>query len=100
MPLREGYTDPVEILASSDQTLLAYRETGYLIAYPQFRQYLVSRPDVSVDYLRGGVSFSVPRVGERSSLAGPVPWWWRYFPLRAVDTQRPPRCQDVFLNAL
>ncbi|MEX0698351.1 MAG: hypothetical protein WD651_02255 [Acidimicrobiia bacterium] len=100
MPLREGYTDPVEILDSSDQGLLAYRDAGYLIAYPQFRQYLVRRPEVSVDYLRGGVSYSVPRVGERGSLAAPVPWWWRYFPLRAVDTQRPPRCQDVFLNAL
>jgi hypothetical protein len=100
LPLREGYQNPVEILDSSDPGLLAYRETGYLIAYPQFRQYLVSRPEVRVDYLRGGVTYSVSRVGERTSLAAPVPWWWRYLPLRAIDAQRPPRCQDVFLPAL
>lgn len=100
MPLRSGYEDPVAIVDSSDQGLVGYREAGYLIAYPEFRRYLVARPEVSVTFSRAGVLYSTPRVGDDAALSAPVPAWWRYFPLRAIDTQRPPRCQDVFLKAL
>jgi hypothetical protein len=100
VPLRDGYTNPVEILDSSDAGLLLYRDAGYLIAYPQFRRYLADRPEVSIDYRRGEATYSVARAGDEHSLGAPTPWWWRYFPLRAIDTQRPPRCQDVFLGSL
>ena len=100
VPLRRGYEDPVAIVESSDEGLMMYREAGYLIAYPEFRRYLVARPEVSVTYTRAGVLYSIPRVADDPVLSAPVPVWWRYFPLRAIDTQRPPRCQDVFLNAL
>ncbi len=100
VPLRDGYTAPIEILDSSDAGLLVYRDSGYLIAYPQFRQYLLARPDVGVEYRRGEATYHVARAGNEPSLVAPTPWWWRYFPLRAIDTQRPPRCQDVFLGAL
>jgi hypothetical protein len=100
VPLRGGYEDPVAIVASSDQGLLGYREAGYLIAFPEFRRYLVTYPEISVTYTRAGVLYEIPRVADSPALSAPVPFWWRYFPLRAVDTQRPPRCQDVFLNAL
>jgi len=100
VPLREGYESPVEILDTSDEALLGYRDLGYLIAYPEFRRYLAGRPEASVEYRRGGVVYQVRRVANNLALSAPVPFWWRLFPLRAVDTLRPPRCQDVFLPAL
>jgi hypothetical protein len=99
-PLRSGYEDPVAIVDSSDEGLLGYKESGYLIAYPEFRRYLVAHPEVSVTFSRAGVLYSIPRVGDDAALSAPAPLWWRFFPLRAIDTQRPPRCQDVFLSAL
>jgi hypothetical protein len=79
---------------------LGYKDAGYLIAYPEFRRYLVAQPEVSVTYTRAGMLYSIPRVGDNAALSAPVPLWWHFFPLRAIDTQRPPRCQDVFLSAL
>jgi hypothetical protein len=100
LPLRSGYEDPVAIVDSSDLGLLGYKDAGYLIAYPEFRRYLVAQPEVSVTYTRAGMLYSIPRVGDNAALSAPVPLWWHFFPLRAIDTQRPPRCQDVFLSAL
>jgi hypothetical protein len=100
VPLRRGYEDPVAIIDSSDEGLLGYKAAGYLIAYPEFRRYLVAHPEVSVTYTRAEVLYSIPRAGDDAALSAPVPLWWRYFPLRAIDTHRPPRCQDVFLSAL
>ena len=100
IPLREGNSNPVSIVDSSDPGLLAYRDGEYLIPYPEFRKYLSTHPEVSVDYIRGGVSYMVLRAGDRPGLTESIPWWWRLFPLRAIDSQQPPRCQDVFLSAL
>jgi hypothetical protein len=99
-PLRDGYEKPVRIIETSDPGLDLYRQRGYLLAYPQLRRYLASRPDVALVYERGGEVHAVPRVGDASDLSDPGPWWWEYFPLRALDAQTPPRCQDVFLPAL
>lgn len=99
-PLRDGYQEPMEILESSDPGLDLYRDQGYLVAYPQLRQYLAARPDVSVTYRRGNQTVSIARAGDSPEFRDPGPWWWRFFPLRAVDTLSPPRCQDVFLPAL
>jgi hypothetical protein len=100
LPLRDGYADPVEVLDSSDPGLLLYRELGYLVAYPQFRLYLLSRPEESVVYRRGGATYSIERVGDEAALIAGVPWWWSIAPLRAIDKMPRPRCQDVFLPAL
>ena len=99
-PLRHGYDGPVEILQSSDEGLNAYREEGYFVAYPQLRRYLSVRPDVSLSYRRFGDIVSLSEVSSSPELVDPGPWWWRFFPLRAVDTLNPPRCQAVFLPAL
>lgn len=98
-PLRDGYRGPVQIVRSSDPGLDLYRERGYLIAYPEFQRYLVGR-DVAVTYIRNGVTTNVANTQDVEGLANPGPWWWRYMPLRALDVQSPPRCQDVFLPAL
>lgn len=96
MPLRNGYEHPVEILETSDPGLELYRDMGYLIAYPQFQRYLVGK-SVAVDYRRGRQIFSVEG---SSTVADPGPWWWRIMPLRSLDREPAPRCQDVFLPAL
>ncbi len=98
-PLRNGYEGPVEIIESSDEGLELYRERGYLIAYPQFQQYLVGR-SVAVTYARDGVVSIVSNSAEVEGLATTGPWWWRWMPLRSLDERSPPRCQDVFLPAL
>jgi hypothetical protein len=98
LPLRDGYDRPVEIVESSDRALLYYPRYGYLVAWPQFRIYVADHPGIEVSFNRGTESFEYP--GNAGELSEPVPWWWRWMPLRALDTQSPPRCQDVFLPAL
>jgi hypothetical protein len=100
LPIRDGYEDPVEIIASTDPGLEAYRELDLLVAYPQLRRYLVERPNTSLSYSRGGSLEVVESAGAEPEFTDPGPWWWRYFPLRALDQREPPRCQDVFLVAL
>jgi hypothetical protein len=95
-PLRNGYEGPVEIVSSNDRGLLSYRDSGYRIAYPQFQSYLAANRGVDVTYVRNGVEMRV----DESATTPRGPWWWRFLPLRALDIQAPPRCQDVFLPAL
>ena len=100
LPLRTGYEGPVEILESSDAGLNAYRDEGYLVAYPQLRRYLSVRPDVQLTFRRFGEVVTLPVASASPELVDPGPWWWRFFPLRAIDTLDPPRCQAAFLPAL
>ena len=100
LPIRSGYDGPVEIIQSSDPGLEVYRDEGYLIAYPQLRRYLSLRPDTSLTYRRFDEVRSLPAVSSSPELVNPGPWWWRFFPLRAIDTRNPPRCQAAFLPAL
>lgn len=97
--LRDGYRGPVQIVESSDPGLSIYRKRGYLIAYPQFQQYLVGR-SISVTFVRDGITTKVDDTHAVPGLASTGPWWWHFMPLRALDEQSPPRCQDVFLPAL
>ena len=99
-PLRTGYDGPVEILESSDDGLNAYREEGYLVAYPQLRRYLSARPETSLSYRRFGEVVTVAYASSIPELVDPGPWWWRFLPLRAIDMRDPPRCQASFLPAL
>ena len=100
LPMRNGYDGPVEIVESSDEGLNSYRVAGYMVAYPQLRRYLSVRPDVTLTYRRYGQVTDLPQVSLDPELVDPGPWWWRFFPLRAIDTRNPPRCQAVFLPAL
>jgi hypothetical protein len=97
VPLRDDYVDPVEIIESSDPGLEIYEDMGYLIAYPQFRRYLAAKPTTAVKYRRGSEEYELTG---SSPPPDPGPSWWRFFPLRALDTHDPPRCQSVFLPAL
>ncbi len=99
-PLRDGYEGPVEILESSDEGLEAYRDEGYLVAFPQLRRYLSIRPDVGLTFRRDGEVTVLAQASLRPELVDPGPWWWRFFPLRAIDTRNPPLCQAAFLPAL
>jgi hypothetical protein len=99
LPLRGGYRAPVEILYSSDPGLQQYAELDYLIAYPQLRQYLSNHKDVSIRFRRGNAIISLDRASENPKVTDPGPFWWRFFPLRAIDSRDPPRCQDAFLAA-
>lgn len=99
-PLRNGYDGPVEILESSDAGLNVYRDEGYLVAYPQLRRYLSVRPDESLTFRREGAVTALTEASLIPELVDPGPWWWRFFPLRAIDTRNPPRCQAAFLGAL
>ena len=100
LPLRRGYEGPVEILESSDNGLEAYRDEGYLVAYPQLRRYLSVRPEVALTYKRNGQVTALAQASLNPELVDPGPFWWRFFPLRAIDTRNPPLCQAVFLGAL
>jgi hypothetical protein len=96
-PLRDGYRDPIEIVATTDLGLQLYQQRGWLIAYPQFRRYLADHPATVVTFRQAG---QVRTVTPQTPLGDAGPWWWRYVPLRALDTHDPPRCQDSFLPAL
>ncbi len=100
LPLRDGHRDPVTIVATDDPGLRPYAEQGFLLPWPQFRSYLFRHPEVAVVYERAGARHEVGLAGEVNELAAAVPWWWRLLPLRAIGSQHPPRCQDVFLEAL
>lgn len=100
LPLRDGYDDPVQIVASNDQRLRAYAREGWLIAWPSFRSFLAENPNVAVIYRRREETIALRQAADDPDLVAPVPWWWRYLPLRAIDTRDPPRCQPSFLRAL
>ena len=100
LPVRRDQERPVEILFSSDRRLGRYAAQGYLLPWPSFRAFLAAHPDVSVTYRRDGETLSLQRASDRPDLVAPVPWWWRWMPLRAIDSRDPPRCQTAFLPAL
>lgn len=100
LPVRRDQEHPVEILSSSDRRLERYATLGYLLPWPSFRVFLAAHPDVSVTYRRAGETLSLERASDRPDLVAPAPWWWRWMPLRAIDSHDPPRCQTAFLPAL
>jgi hypothetical protein len=100
LPVRRDQERPVEILFSSDRGLGRYAAQGYLLPWPSFRAFLAAHPDVSVTYRRDGETLRLRRASDRPDLVAPVPWWWRWMPLRAIDSRDPPRCQTAFLPAL
>jgi hypothetical protein len=100
LPLRHDYSDPIEVVTSSDPGLQAYADEGYLIAQPQFRRYLATHPDTAVTFRVADTLVTLERASQSAIYSDPGPWWWRFVPLRAIDSRSPPRCQAAFLPAL
>lgn len=98
--LRDGQKDLVTVVSSDDPGLQAYADQGYLLPWPSFLLYTSARPDIAINYARAGSVVEVPRVADDPVLSAPVPWWWRWMPLRAVHAETPDRCQTGFLPAL
>lgn len=99
LPVRSGHENLVTIVESDDPRLQAYADEGYLLPWPSLRVFLASNPDTALAYRRNGGVLEVPRAGD-TALADPVPWWWRWMPLRAVHGDEPAGCQSFFLAAL
>lgn len=100
LPLRSGHEDLVTIRGSDDSGLRAYADEGYLIPWPSFLSYTAGHPGIAVTYERGGVVHVVDDVSDDDLLRGPVPWWWRFLPLRSINGETPQECQPSFLPAL
>jgi hypothetical protein len=100
LPLRSDYSEPIEILRSSDPVLQIYATEGYLVPEPQLRRYLAEHPDVDITMRVSGTVISLPPASMPSRFSDPGPWWWRFLALRPVDTRSPARCQDASLPAL
>jgi hypothetical protein len=95
-PLTAGNVDPVVVLDTDDPGLALYVDSGYAVPWDQFRHYLSSRPDVSVTYRRADETVTV--TGETVGEA--LPWWkYRLLAFRAIDLERPVRCQAYWLPA-
>lgn len=100
VPLRDGHQNLVTIVSSDDPGLQAYADTRYLLPWPSFRQYAVANPNSGVVFERAGVRTEVARLGDNRELSAPVPWWWRWMPLRSIHAETPQQCQPAFLPAL
>jgi hypothetical protein len=106
LPLRDDLNRLVAVESSTDTGLEYYADSGWLLPWPSLVLYLQNRAATEVTY-RDGVALDgtggepVTATGwEVVDSHGPVPWWWAWMPLRSVDAQSPPRCQDVWLPAL
>ena len=107
LPLRDGLDRLVAVESSSDPGLAAYAGSGYLLPWPSFAVYVRDHPGMDVTYRDGvrldgsaGTPAAITPGEDTAEALGPIPWWWQWMPLRAVDTQSPPRCQVAWLPAL
>jgi hypothetical protein len=99
-PLRDGQMRLVEIVSSDDPGLQVYAEEGYVLPWPSFAMYVSEHPEAAVTYRVAGEEVTVDAAGDVAGLPDPIPWWWRWMPLRAVNAEVPQECQPVFLPAL
>lgn len=107
LPLRNDLDRLVAIESSDDPGLTAYVDSGWLLPWPSFALYVQRHPGISVTYRdgtaldgSGGRQATIGPADDPEQALGPVPWWWQWMPLRAVDSQSPPRCQVAWLPAL
>jgi hypothetical protein len=100
-PVGSRHRDLVRIVSSDDGGLELYSSRGYDLPWDSFRTYMSMRPNAKVHFIRGGVDFDLERASDDPAVVSPPPLVvQKLFPLRAVDQQEPPRCQDRFLPAL
>jgi hypothetical protein len=107
LPLRDGHERLVAIESTSDPGLAAYIGSGYLLPWSSFAVYVQDHPDIAVAYRdgvaldgTGGTPAQIAPGDDLATALGDIPWWWQWMPLRALDTQSPPRCQFAWLPAL
>lgn len=99
-PLRDSHQQMVEVVSADGTGLKAYVNSGYLIAWPSFRQYASSHPEESVTYRRDGRLIELGRFGDDPVLSSRTPAWWRWVPVRSVRADGVPACQSGYLPAL
>jgi hypothetical protein len=90
-----GYQeDIVTILRSSDPDLQWYADSGFRVAWFEFRDYASGRPELAVRYRRGGSERDVARAGDDAELSAPTPYLLRKFLLfRRVTVDGPVPCE-------
>lgn len=71
LPLRDQQRNVVEIIDSSDEELIEYREDGLGLTYDALRTYLANNPDVSIHYRYQGVEVDLDRAADRPELVEP-----------------------------
>jgi len=101
IPIGNRHFGLVRILSSNDPALALYATAGYDLPWDSFRIYLWKHPGATVRFRRLGEEFQI-QSGLDSAPAPPAPvvLWDKLLPLRAIDQQALPRCQDVFFPAL
>lgn len=100
-PVGDRHADRVTVVATNDPGLAGYVGTGFEIAWDSFRAYLSRNPDIAVTFDRAGERRVLLKASDDPKLVDPPPVVvQKLFPLRAVDSRNPPRCQNVFLPAL
>jgi hypothetical protein len=100
VPLRASHEDMVEVVSADGAELKPYVGSGYLVAWPSFREYTSRHLDEAVTYRRGGQVIQVSRIRDDPTLASPTPAWWRWVPIRSVRADGVASCQPAFLPAL
>lgn len=94
-PLTKAQEDPVTILDSDDPGLREYVDSGYVLPERTFLDYLDEHPGISARISQDG-EMSTVTAAEGLSLNPIVA---KFALLRAIDTERPVRCQNVWLPA-
>ncbi len=107
LPLRSDLDRLVAVEGSTDSGLQAYADSGWLLPWPSFAVYVQQHPGLTVSYRdgvapdgSGGRPAQITPADDLEQALGDVPWWWPWMPLRALDSQSPPRCQVEWLPAL
>lgn len=90
-----GYQeDLVTILRSSDPGLQRYANSGFRMAWFEFRDYASVRPALAVRYRRGGSLRDVARAGDDAELSAATPYLLRKLMLfRRVMVDAPVPCE-------
>lgn len=95
IPIDGESANLVEIIESTDEGLSRYPALGYLLPRSQLDAYLAANDVASVTYIDASGASVTETFPDRTE-AGFKPKWRT---LRAVDTQEPVRCQDVWQPA-
>ncbi len=86
----------MEITETDSDLLVDYIDSGYRVPERNLLDYLAAHPDETVTYVRGDETIT----GTGADLGVRMPILEKKFALfRSIDTERPPRCQALWLPA-
>lgn len=95
-PMTSENQDPVVVRRTDDPGLAQYIDSGYAIPWSRFLDYLAEHPAATVTYERSGRVTTATG----ADIGRPLPWWRDKFQLfRAIDLERPVRCQAEWMPA-